>query len=217
MDLLMSLHSQAKAAGGEVVVIMGNHEALNIFGSRLYVIPKAYASFAGPGSEEKQIRALERWQAVFNASDDPEGEDAETRKQNWLAEHPPGFVEYAEAMGPEGRYGKWIRDLPILFRYGGTFFSHAGISPEYADMPQTAITQRIAADIRTFDKNKSYLMELGFVEQWYTMSEMTRLPDSASPSRRAATFTPSPRMSSPSITMSPRLTPIRNVISVSVL
>lgn len=35
------------------------------------------------------------------------------------------------------------------------------------------------------------------------------LPGSASPSSRAATFTPSPRMSSPSHTMSPRLMPMR--------
>ena len=37
-------------------------------------------------------------------------------------------------------------------------------------------------------------------------------PGSAIPSSRAATLTPSPRMSSPSIRMSPRLIPIRNSI-----
>src|SRR5215471_16842364 len=37
-------------------------------------------------------------------------------------------------------------------------------------------------------------------------------PGSAIPSRRAATLTPSPRMSSPSIRMSPRLIPIRDSI-----
>ena len=177
MDLLMKLQDEAEATGGKVLVIMGNHEAMNIFGSRHDVNPKAYASFAGPESEEKRHQAFERWQALFNASDGPDGEDSETRQRNWLTEHPPGFVEYAESMGPEGRYGNWLRRLPTMFRYGGTFFSHAGISPEYADMPQSNITQTIASEIKTFDDNKSYLMMLGFVEQWFSMSEMMAVLD----------------------------------------
>jgi hypothetical protein len=40
-------------------------------------------------------------------------------------------------------------------------------------------------------------------------------PGSANPSRRAATFTPSPKMSSPSTTISPWWTPIRNSIRLA--
>lgn len=172
MDLLMKLQDEAEAEGGKVLVIMGNHEAMNIFGSRHDVNPKAYASFAGPGSEEKRQQALERWQALFNTSDSSSGKDPETRKKNWLTEHPPGFIEYAETMGPDARYGKWLRSLPAMFRYGGTFFFHAGISPEYTNVPPSSITQTIASEIKTFDQNKSYLMKHGLVEQWFNMSEM---------------------------------------------
>ena len=178
LDLFMSLQPQAEAAGGKVVVLMGNHEAMNLFGSMLYVNPTAYESFAGPGSEEKLAHAFERWQALFGTGDTPLGEDSAAREQNWLAEHPPGFVEYTEAMGPEGHYGKWLRGLPTLFRYGGTVFIHAGIGPSYADMPQAEIDQGVAANIRTFDKHKSYAMKLGLVEQWFTMSEMMAVTDS---------------------------------------
>jgi hypothetical protein len=172
MDLLMKLQDEAEAVGGKVLAIMGNHEAMNIFGFTQYVNPKAYASFAGPEAEEKQHQAFEMWQALFNSSDGLTGEDSETRQQNWLTEHPPGFVEYSESMGPEGRYGKWLRRMPAMFRYGGTVFFHAGISPEYAVIPQSDITQTISSEIKTFDENKSYLMKLGFVEQWFSMSEM---------------------------------------------
>ncbi len=177
MDLLMRLQGEAEAAGGKVLVIMGNHEAMNIFGSRDYVNPKAYASFAGPESEEKRHQAFERWQALFNASDGPDGEDSETRQQNWLTEHPPGFVEYTESMGLEGRYGSWLRRLPVMFRYGGTFFFHGGISPEYANVPLSNITKTIASEIKTFDENKSYLMKLGLVQQWFSMSQMMAVLD----------------------------------------
>jgi hypothetical protein len=45
--------------------------------------------------------------------------------------------------------------------------------------------------------------------------EMHSPPGSHSASRRAAMFTPSPKMSSPSMMMSPRLMPIRNTIRLS--
>ena len=74
LDLIMSLQPQAEAAGGKVMVLLGNHEAMNIVGSRHYVNPEAYADFAGPQSKEKQIAAFDRWQAFFGASTGPDEE-----------------------------------------------------------------------------------------------------------------------------------------------
>ncbi len=178
LDLLMNLQDDAEAAGGKVVVIMGNHEAMNIFGSRHDVNPKAYADFAGPDSEKTQHQAFERWKALFGTSESPDGKDAETRQQDWLIRHPPGFVEYTQSMGPGGRYGKWLRNLPVMFRYGGTVFYHAGISPEYRDMPLPDIHRTVIHEINTFDENKSYLMNLGIVEQWFNMTEIMAVVDS---------------------------------------
>jgi hypothetical protein len=42
MDLLMSLQSQAEASGGKVVVLLGNHEVMNLVGSLMDVNPDAY-------------------------------------------------------------------------------------------------------------------------------------------------------------------------------
>jgi len=43
---------------------------------------------------------------------------------------------------------------------------------------QVAINESIAADLEEFDLNKSYLMEKGFVEQFFCMSEMISVVDS---------------------------------------
>lgn len=172
MDLLMKLQNEAEGEGGKVCVLMGNHEAMNIFGYLQDVNPKAYSAFAGPESEKKQNEAFERWQSLFGATDASGGDDPETRKQKWLTAHPPGFVEYTESMGPDGRYGKWLRSLPVMFRHGGTVFFHAGISPEYTDMSQVEMEKTVASEIDSFDKNKSWLMKLGLVEQWFSMPEM---------------------------------------------
>jgi len=172
MDLLMSLQSQAETSGGKVVVLLGNHEVMNLVGDLMDVNPNAYQHFIEPGSKEKQRHAFEQWQAVFGTSAGPESGDSESRKEEWMAAHPPGFVEYAEAMGPDGRYGKWLRSMPTMFRYGGTIFVHAGISPGFVDLSQSEVNDDVASQIAEFDTIKSYLMQKGYVESFYSMSEV---------------------------------------------
>ncbi len=177
LDLIMSLQSQAEAAGGKVMVLLGNHEAMNIVGSRHYVNPEAYADFAGPQSEKKQFAAFDRWQAFFGASTGPDKEGPEARKEKWMSAHPPGFVEYIEAMGPDGHYGKWLRGLPTVFRYGGTVFLHAGISPGFSDLSRDGINDNIASEIEELDGIKSYLVKKGYAPQFFSMSETISLLD----------------------------------------
>jgi len=47
LDLLMSLEGEAKAAGGRVVVLLGNHEIMSMLGDWRYVSPAALADFGG--------------------------------------------------------------------------------------------------------------------------------------------------------------------------
>jgi hypothetical protein len=53
LDLLMDLQKQATAAGGQVIILLGNHEAMNLTGELDMVSAEAYASFPG-GKEEYQ-------------------------------------------------------------------------------------------------------------------------------------------------------------------
>src|SRR4029079_6051654 len=45
MDLLVSLQKDASRQGWRVIVLMGNHEAMNIFGDLRYVTNNDYISF----------------------------------------------------------------------------------------------------------------------------------------------------------------------------
>lgn len=47
LDLLIDLQKQAAAAGGRVIVLLGNHEAMNLTGELDMVSAGAYASFPG--------------------------------------------------------------------------------------------------------------------------------------------------------------------------
>ena len=177
LDLLMSLQDQAETTGGKVVIVLGNHEVLNMIGSLQYVNPAVYSSFIGPGSEEIREKAFERWRAFFGVSTGPEGKDPEAVKNDWMAAHPQGFVEYIEAMGPEGRYGKWLRGLPAMFRFGATVFLHAGISPACAQLSQADINGKIAADIKEFDDDRAFLMKKKFAEPYFSISEIISVVD----------------------------------------
>lgn len=57
MDLLMSLERQAPLAGGRVVVLLGNHEVMNLLGEFRDVAPGAYDAFADERSDERRARA----------------------------------------------------------------------------------------------------------------------------------------------------------------
>ena len=65
-----------------------------------------------------------------------------------MAAHPPGFVEYVDAMGPRGSYGKWLRDRKATTRVGTTAFMHAGLSAassESLDDVNRAVARSLAA------------------------------------------------------------------------
>ncbi len=47
LDLLMTLDVEAKAAGGDVVAILGNHEIMSMFGDWRYATKEAVADFGG--------------------------------------------------------------------------------------------------------------------------------------------------------------------------
>src|SRR5215471_14309907 len=108
MDLLMSLPKEAQRQGGRVVVLMGNHEAMNIFGDLRYVSNEDYASFADAGDTRKGKAAA-----------------ADTTR-------PAGFAERCAAFSPDGKYGKWLRTLPAIARIDDSIFLHGGIIPDLA-------------------------------------------------------------------------------------
>jgi len=165
LDLFMRLQEEAPAAGGRVIVLMGNHEAMNILGELRDVNYLAYQSFAGPDSEAIQQQALaenvawrqQRAKAVGSADFVAD----ENYKADWLAAHPVGWVEYVVAMGAEGKYGKWLRTLPVAHRMGDVVFIHAGISPEMKGMDLEAINRRAAEEIAAFDRYRTSMVADG--------------------------------------------------------
>ena len=112
MDLLMRLEVQAKKQGGQVQVALGNHEVINLLSqfSPDYVTPEICASFTDESSTAARESAFESWLAWRKSFPSLEP----VTKEQWMETFPLGFLEYQEAIGPEGKYGRWLRGLPVV-------------------------------------------------------------------------------------------------------
>jgi Calcineurin-like phosphoesterase len=168
LDLLMRLEDEAKRAGGRVESLLGNHEAMNLLHEFRDVSPASYAAFADSKSEARRERAFDDYVRLVKRRATP-GEAAPAREA-WLASHPPGFLEYVDALGPRGKYGRWLRSHRVVFTESGTAFMHAGVRPDMAvtfdDINRTAIR-----DITAWDDTKAAMVKAQIVPAFCTLPE----------------------------------------------
>jgi hypothetical protein len=146
MDLLMRLEEEAKAAGGRVHALVGNHEAMNVLGDLRYVSPEEFAEFATPDSGRLRDEAWERLRRRGGA-----GASTAADRQAFDAAHPLGWVEHRRAWAPKGRYGAWVARQDAVARVGDTLFLHGGISPKYADLSLRDLNGRIRRELAEAD------------------------------------------------------------------
>jgi hypothetical protein len=173
MDTLMRLQGEAAAAGGEVIVLLGNHEVMNLMGNLRDVTPEIFATFATERDEELRELAWEQWVALGRqqarwlwAVYQPPGAQG---RRDFFAERPPGYFEYIEALGPEGHYGRWLRSLPAVARVGDTVFVHGGLSLEVAERGVAEVNQAVARELQDFDRLKADLVERGITVPYATL------------------------------------------------
>jgi hypothetical protein len=160
MDLLMRLEREARAAGGQVLTLLGNHEVMNLIGDWRDVTPEICATFADARSEQRRQQAWKDVVRVAEAAKKALGENAPPipTQDEWLGQLPPGCLEYREAMGPRGAYGRWLRDKPIAAVVNGTLFMHAGINPS-RPLPRSVeeVVDRARGEIRRLDAYRQLL------------------------------------------------------------
>ena len=167
LDLLMRLEEEARRAGGRVEALLGNHEVMNLLHEFRDVSPASYAAFADAKSESRRQRAFDDYAKLVKQRATP-GEAPS--RDAWLASHPPGFLEYVEALGPRGKYGRWLRSHKVITTEGGTAFMHAGVradmAPTFDDINRTA-TREIAA----WDDTKALMVKAQIVPAFCTLPE----------------------------------------------
>lgn len=154
MDLLMNLEQEAKKAKGYVHALIGNHEAMNIFGDLRYVHAGEWASFATGKSAERREKEYERHKDEIKrnppASGRPEFDDA--YRETWLDDRPLGYFEHREAFALSGKYGQWIARHNAVVKINDTVFLHGGLGPKYVTASIKSINRSIQSELRDFSK-----------------------------------------------------------------
>ncbi len=194
MDLLMRMQMQAPRADGEVIVLLGNHEIMNLVGEVRDATPEIMGAFAGDDPagdlreafEEHEDIVLSRTAAWNSAS------PAEHRKirEEWVATHAAGYADYLRALGPDGLYGTWLRTLPAAAVVEGILFMHAGISPELADWGVERVNARIHDEIDAFDAYRAHLRQRNEITSFAHLREI--IGGVARVTRGLDWFTPAP-------------------------
>jgi hypothetical protein len=175
LDLLMRLEQEAPRSGGRVIVLLGNHEVMNLLGVTRDVNPDAYHQFVDEGSEQRRADALEAYAQLWRRREAELGREAVftgDEAERWLATHPPGFVEYSEALGPHGAYGAWLRRRPAAVIVGETLFVHGGAGPRLEGVGVDEINRKVAAELAFFDETRAFMAAEGLALPWSSVTEL---------------------------------------------
>lgn len=166
---LQKLDGEAKRAGGRVIVLLGNHEAMQVTGDYRYVTPGEYAAFADRQSKARRDAAFEanaKAIIAFYHQRDPSLSPKAIRDE-WITTNPLGKVEYVAAWSPTGELGRWAATLPAAAKVGDTLFVHGGISAKYALVPLLEINRRARTAMIAGDASDEAIINDPMGPLWY--------------------------------------------------
>ncbi len=174
---LMRLQKEAARQGGRVIVLVGNHEAMNMTGDLRYVVPGDFAAFATRHSAELRERLFEAKAATIEAQyrqKNPKMTSAAVRDA-WIKATPLGWVEQRLAWNPKGEIGRWVVSNPAVALVGDSLFVHGGISAETAKTPLRDVNAQVAAALTAMDKSPDSIINSPLGPLWYR-GHLTRDP-----------------------------------------
>ncbi len=162
MDLIMSLQTQAIAAGGRVHMVLGNHEMMNLTGDLRYVAPGEYAAFAGEETPEQREDGLALIAVAEGAALDE-------------SSYPPGFFAHRAAFSAAGIYGSWLLELPSVLVVNDILFAHGGFPLWLNEYSLTEINDRTRQDLRALLEQSAPLIAEAALPAWQDVLD-TRVP-----------------------------------------
>jgi hypothetical protein len=166
---LQQLQAEAPRSGGKVVVVLGNHEAMNLLGDFRYTTPGEFAAFATPQSAAVRDRVYEQNRSSIEkaALAANPGLTPEQIRDAWMAEHPLGWLEHALAWSPAGELGKWATKNPAVAKIDRTLFVHGGLSSEYTRLSLVDINRLVAKAMAAGDNSPTSLLNDPLGPLWY--------------------------------------------------
>ena len=165
LDLLMRLEGEARRAGGRVDVLFGNHEGMNVLRDFRDVSPRLFEAFSDSRSDERQRKAFETHTTIARRTGATLDRDA------WMKMHPRGSIEYTDAFGPSGTYGRWIRSRKAVLQIGDTIFMHAGLNPDRL-ITIDEVNRTVEQEVRSWDELAASLERARVAAPFFTLQEI---------------------------------------------
>jgi len=172
IEHISKLEKQAARKGGRVHSLIGNHEAMNVYGDLRYVHEGEFKAFVTRNSAALRDRYFELSMQNMEAND-PErfAMLPEDFRDRWNVQHPLGWVEHRQAWNPawnpEGKYANWVLSRKVAIRINDLIFLHGGISGYYCQNPLDSITEKVVAELRHYNPQDSGMLEDEFGPLWY--------------------------------------------------
>lgn len=168
IEHIQKLGKQAQRKGGRVHNLIGNHEAMNVYGDLRYVHEGEYEAFVTRQSESLRDRWFDLYLQRLEQND-PERFTAlpvDFREQ-WNMEFPLGWVEHRQAWHPDGEYGQWVLQNKVGVRINNMLFLHGGISGFYCQNSLEWLTEKVRENLQNFVPGSAGILEDDFGPLWY--------------------------------------------------
>lgn len=176
--LLMKLQKQAPEHGGKVIVLLGNHEILNILGDLRDVTKYILRNHIDNHSEKRLTVGCNRYASHFRRLHQVKREKPPKRRElieRCFVEQQLGLLEYLQEVGPKGDIGRWMRQLPTVARVGSAVFVHGGLNAEFAGRDLDEINREVRREIRSFDRLREHMIEQGWMLPTSSLAEIASL------------------------------------------
>jgi hypothetical protein len=173
LDLLMALEKSAERQKGKVIALLGNHEVMAMTGDFNYVSAEDYQSFATGQSEKIRQNAYRDYLSFIASRSDLAGvKPAQPiSPEKWMAGHPLGFFERRDAFGPQGVYGRWLRQHNAAYQSEDVAFVHGGLSPNFSFKNIDDLNEQMHVALAAFDSGWQALTKAGIIWRYMTFDE----------------------------------------------
>ena len=121
-ELLWTLRDQARESGGEVVLLLGNHETMNARGDLRYVTPGGFEDFEGIRPSAQLAKKLE---------------DAD-----------PSTLGRLAAFSPTGIWATKLATHKVIGIVGDSMFVHGGVAPAHVAYGIDKLNEEVASWFR---------------------------------------------------------------------
>ncbi len=168
-EFLKKLESQAKRKRGRVHVLIGNHDAMNMWGRLNYVTPEEYEAFVNRNSKrnrDQEYKETVKW-IKKNVPEDEWPDFEGGFKEEWYAFRPLGWVEHRWEWSPQGKIGEWVLGHLTVLKINDTLFLHGGLGPEFADLSIDEINLTVQAILQESDRHNLGMVHSKEGPLWY--------------------------------------------------